>query len=183
MPFSVIELKDGVVLVPTKRIRNIEREKMICYWPPYKSQSEINDAVSKLGDPLPSWTRHDVLKHLKKTSTVPKKQRSLENGLSSLAYQDRNSGLTYEELSFRKMNEIIVHLRDLKLQSQNNSAIVFGYRIKMLRTMRSELWDQGGFPKPTTDWSGRKIRREQINRTMKWRTSLLWKQMKMRVNI
>lgn len=69
LPFSVVELEDGVVLISTKWIFNREEnDELFCYYPPTNKTTELNEMVSKLIDPNITWNQYTILKYLKKTS-------------------------------------------------------------------------------------------------------------------
>lgn len=68
MSFSVVELYDGVVLVPTKWIINIGNDENVCYYPPSERASKLNLMISKLVDPYLTWKQYEVKNYLKRTS-------------------------------------------------------------------------------------------------------------------
>lgn len=68
MPFSVVELHDGVVLVPTTWIINLGNNKYVCYYPPSEKTSKLNQMISKLINPDLTWKQYDVKKYLIRTS-------------------------------------------------------------------------------------------------------------------
>lgn len=68
-PFSVVELEDGLVLVPTKWIVSPgNNNKFVCYYPPIDDKMTVNMLVSKLVDPKITWKQYIVLNYLKKIS-------------------------------------------------------------------------------------------------------------------
>lgn len=81
MPFSVVELEDGVVLVPTKWIISLENDERKCYYPPSERASKINEMISKSVDPESNWKQYDVLQYLKRTGKYSFIRESVYNNI------------------------------------------------------------------------------------------------------
>ncbi|XP_043485168.1 uncharacterized protein LOC122513006 [Leptopilina heterotoma] len=79
--FSIIELEDGVVLVPTKWIVNFNNGEQKCYYPPSAKSLKLNDMISKLVDPDVTWKQYDVIKYLKRTDTIETAKEKLQEAL------------------------------------------------------------------------------------------------------
>lgn len=68
LPYSVVQLKDGVVLVPSKWIISLLYDNTsFCYYPPIKEAAKLNEMVAKLIDPQITWKQYPVIKCLKRT--------------------------------------------------------------------------------------------------------------------
>lgn len=73
MCFSVVELKDGVVLVPKKWIVKDKYGNYNCFYPLKIGAKKLNDMVCKKVDPLENWEKYEIIKYLKTTGKINKK--------------------------------------------------------------------------------------------------------------
>ncbi|XP_051165242.1 uncharacterized protein LOC127284019 isoform X2 [Leptopilina boulardi] len=79
-----------------------------------------NNATSTLASSENDISVNDKISNAPKTKNVS----NFGNSMASLEYRDRMSGVSYEELSLSKLNEIILILRSMKIQSQSSSGTI-----------------------------------------------------------
>ncbi|XP_043471821.1 uncharacterized protein LOC122504681 [Leptopilina heterotoma] len=131
LPFSIVELKDGVVLIPTKWIFSPDNNnEFVCYYPPIQNTLKVNAMVSKLVDPELTWKQYTVLKYLKKTSTLEKgKEKLLESLL--LSEIDSENAEDYAN-NYKRSRQIRAKVNSLAENDEVNE-----YKAKKQKTIES----------------------------------------------
>ncbi|XP_043481812.1 uncharacterized protein LOC122510916 [Leptopilina heterotoma] len=101
MTFSVVELNDGVVLIPTKWICDENGE--YCYYPPKTDLQKVNELVKKLVDPGENWEKYEIVKLLKTTDSFGKAKEKLLDSLI-LSEVDSDKAENFDE-KFKKSRQ------------------------------------------------------------------------------